>query len=241
LEPIAKAAVSIRDHKIETRTTANGEFELSGVPPGEIELYVTTVGYAVIRKKLDVGLSTAVEVEILLGPDVIRRTDEITVTEKPFVSPEPAGVSNHLLTQADIRNLASVLIDDPLRSLQALPGVSTGDDFYAQFSARGAGFRSIGYATDGILLYAPMYEVGDINDGATSIVPTRSRVVTSLAIWLRTVSAAVFNSRLANSSRPIPFPHRHLLRPGSPARTRRTRSRGRIPASPSHMAQDSIG
>jgi len=86
LEPIAKATVSIRDHKIETRTTANGEFELSGVPPGEIELYVTTVGYAVIRKKLDVGLSTAVEVEILLGPDVIRRTDEITVTEKPFVS-----------------------------------------------------------------------------------------------------------------------------------------------------------
>jgi Carboxypeptidase regulatory-like domain/TonB-dependent Receptor Plug Domain len=181
LEPIEKATVSIRDRRIETRTTANGEFELSEVPPGEIELYVTTVGYALIRKKLDVALSTPVEVEILLGPDVIRRTDEITVTEKPFVSPEPAAVSDHLLTQADMRNLASVLIDDPLRSVQALPGVTTGDDFYAQFSARGAGFRSIGYATDGILLYAPMYEVGDINDGA-SISMLNGDVIDSLTL-----------------------------------------------------------
>src|SRR4029079_5164701 len=51
--------------------------------------------------------------------------------------------------------------------VQSLPGVTTGDDFYAQFSARGAGFRSIGYATDGVLLSATMYEVGDVNDGGS--------------------------------------------------------------------------
>src|SRR5262249_29864370 len=167
LEPIEKATVSIRDRKIETRTTATGEFELPEIGPGEIELYVTTVGYALVRKKLQLTAGTPIEVEILLGPEVLRRTDEITVTEKPFVAAEAVGVSDHSLTQADMRNLASVLIDDPLRSVQTLPGVTTGDDFYAQFSARAAGFRSIGYATDGILLYAPMYEVGDINDGAS--------------------------------------------------------------------------
>ena len=37
-EPIAKATVSIRERKIETRTSDNGEFELTGVMPGEIEL-----------------------------------------------------------------------------------------------------------------------------------------------------------------------------------------------------------
>jgi outer membrane receptor protein involved in Fe transport len=105
--------------------------------------------------------------EILLGPEVLRRTDDITVTENLFVAPEPTAVSDHLLTQADMRNLTSVLFDDPLRSIQSVPGVTTGDDFYAQFSARGAGFRSIGYATDGILLNAPMYEVGDTNDGGS--------------------------------------------------------------------------
>jgi len=166
-EPIAKATVSIRDRKIETRTADNGEFELTDIEPGEIELYVTTVGYALLRKKIDVSPATPVEIEILLGPEVLKRTDEITVTEKPFVALEPASVSEHTLTQAEMRNLTSVLVDDALRSVQALPGVTTGDDFYAEFSSRGAGFRSIGYATDGILIFAPLHEVADINDGAS--------------------------------------------------------------------------
>jgi hypothetical protein len=166
MEPIAQALVSIRDRKIETRTSDNGEFVLSEMAPGEVELYVTTVGYALVRRKLEI-VGAPIDVEVLLGPEIVRRTDEITVTETPFVPPEPAAVSDHTLTQADMRNLSSVLIDDPLRSVQALPGVTTSDDFFAQFSARGAGFRSIGYATDGILLYAPMYEVGDIDDGGS--------------------------------------------------------------------------
>ena len=44
-EPIAKALVSIRDLKIETTTDENGDFEIADVPPGDVELYVTTVGY----------------------------------------------------------------------------------------------------------------------------------------------------------------------------------------------------
>src|SRR5262245_4458040 len=70
LEPIAKATVSIRDRRIETHTAANGEFSLPDVAPGEIELYVTTVGYALARKRLTVTESTPIDVEILLGPEV---------------------------------------------------------------------------------------------------------------------------------------------------------------------------
>src|SRR4051812_8931537 len=65
-EPIAKALVSIRDRKIETTTNDNGEFEIAEVAPGEIELYVTTVGYSLIRKKIEVSAGTPVEIEILL-------------------------------------------------------------------------------------------------------------------------------------------------------------------------------
>jgi hypothetical protein len=165
-EPIAKATVAIRELNIETRTNDNGEFDLPDVPPGQIELQVTTVGYSLVRRKLDVT-DAPIELEILLGPEVLRRTDEVSVTEKIFLEPEPAAVSDHSLTQAELRNLSSVLVDDPLRSVQALPGVTTGDDFFAQFSARGAGFRSIGYTTDGVLIYSPMHEVGDVNDGGS--------------------------------------------------------------------------
>jgi hypothetical protein len=78
-EPIAKATVSIRDRKVETQTSSDGKFEVSGVAPGEIELYITTVGYALDRKKIDVPPSGSIEIEIFLGPEVLPRSDEITV------------------------------------------------------------------------------------------------------------------------------------------------------------------
>jgi hypothetical protein len=166
-EPIAKALVSIRDLKIETTTDENGEFEIADVPPGEVELYVTTVGYSLIRRKIAVQPETPVEIEIFLGPDVLRRSDEVTVTASPFVTPEPSTISDHTLTESELKNLTSVLIDDPLRSVQALPGVTTGDDFVADFSVRGAGFRSIGFNMDGVLLVSPLHSVSDISDGGS--------------------------------------------------------------------------
>ncbi len=166
-EPIAKALVSIRDLKIETTTDENGDFEIADVPPGDVELYVTTVGYTLIRRKIAVQPGTPVEIEIFLGPDVLRRSDEVTVTAAPFVTPEPSTISDHTLTESELKNLTSVLVDDPLRSVQTLPGVTTGDDFVADFSVRGAGFRSIGFNTDGVLLVAPLHSVADITDGGS--------------------------------------------------------------------------
>jgi hypothetical protein len=166
-EPIEKALVSIRDRNIETKTDTNGEFEIADVPPGEIELYVTTVGYSLVRRNVTVTAGTPVEVEVLLGPDVLRRSDEVTVTAAPFVTPEPSTISDHTLTESELKNLTSVLIDDPLRSVQALPGVTSGDDFVGDFSARGAGFRSIGFNMDGVLLLSPLHGVSDISDGGS--------------------------------------------------------------------------
>ena len=122
-EPIAKALVSIRDLKIQATTDNSGEFEIADVPPGEVELYVTTVGYTLIRRKIAVQPGTPVEIEIFLGPDVLRRSDEVTVTAAPFVTPEPSTISDHTLTESELKNLTSVLVDDPLRSVQTLPGV----------------------------------------------------------------------------------------------------------------------
>jgi outer membrane receptor for ferrienterochelin and colicin len=187
-EPISKATVSIRERKIETRTSDAGEFELLDVAPGEVELYVTTVGFGLVRQRIEVAAGSRIDVDVLLGPEILRRTEEINVTENPFLPLEPASVSDHFLTQRDMRNLTSVLMDDPLRSVQSLPGVTTGDDLYAQFSARGAGFRSIGYATDGFLLRAPLYEVGDINDGG-SLSMLNGEVIEALTFSAGPVSA----------------------------------------------------
>ena len=81
----------------------------------------------------------------------------------------------------ELRNLASVLADDPLRSVQSLPGVAAGDDFYASFASRGAGFASVGFYLDGVLTSAPFHTIRDSNE-AYSLTILNGDVVDSMSL-----------------------------------------------------------
>ena len=167
-EPIAKALVSIRALSLETVTGSDGRFLLPGAPIGWVDIYVTTVGYGLFRKK--VNLQEDTELEILLGQEALKVSEEITVTTSPFDSVEPGAISEHTLTQNELKNLAGVLLDDPLRSVQSLPGVASTDDLRAQFAVRGFGFDRIGLYLDGVLTRSPFHTVRDIpDDGSLTI------------------------------------------------------------------------
>lgn len=120
------------------------------------------MGYGLFRKK--VNLQGDIELEILLGQEALKVSEEITVTASPFESVEPSAVSEHTLTQNELKNLAGVLLDDPLRSVQSLPGVASGDDLQAQFAIRGFGFDRVGLYLDGVLARSPFHTVHDIQD-----------------------------------------------------------------------------
>lgn len=166
-EPLSKALVSVRAQNLETQTDASGAFVLSGVTPGEVELYVSTVGYGLFRRTVSVPGDRDLDLEVRLGQDAVRRSDEVTVTAGPFEPIDPGAPSELTLNNSELRNLGAVVVDDPLRSVQSLPGVSTGDDFNAQFAVRGSGFRSIGFYVDGVLTTTPFHGVRDINDGGS--------------------------------------------------------------------------
>ncbi|MBM3802644.1 MAG: TonB-dependent receptor [Acidimicrobiia bacterium] len=161
-EPISKALVSLRALNLETVTGPDGRFLLPAVPVGTSDVYVTTVGYGLLRKKLN--LQEDVELEIQLGQGALKVAEEITVTASPFDPIEPGIVSEHTLDQNELKNLAGVLLDDPLRSIQSLPGVASGDDFRAQFAIRGFGFDRVGLYLDGVLTRSPFHTVRDIQD-----------------------------------------------------------------------------
>ena len=133
-EPIAKALVSIRDRKIETTTNENGEFSLEAVQPGDIELYVTTVGYGLVRKKIEISAGIPIDIEILLGPDVLRHSDETTVTADPYLTTEPATISDHTLTESEMKNLTSVLVDHASATIAICASLAP-TKFGAPFSA----------------------------------------------------------------------------------------------------------
>ncbi len=102
------------------------------------------------------------------------------VEAAPFSSVDPAAPNAHTLGGVELRNLASVLADDPLRSVQSLPGVSADDDFYASFASRGAGFASVGFYIDGVPTSAPFHTILDAND-AYSLTILNGDVVESLS------------------------------------------------------------
>jgi hypothetical protein len=179
-EPIAKAHVAVPALKRETATDGAGLFSITDLPAGEVEVVVTTIGYGLLRKTLRVD-PTGAEVEIRVGQEALKRSEEVTVEAPPFDPVDPAAPAAQVLRGVELRNLAGVLTDDPLRSVQSLPGVATGDDFYASFATRGSGFSSVGFYLDGVLLTAPFHTIHDQSD-AYSLTILNGDVVESLSL-----------------------------------------------------------
>ncbi len=166
-EPLARVQVRLEAKTIAAVTDAFGRFAIDDLVPGEYVLKVTTVGFLPLTQSITISDNTP-EIEIAILPDTLRRKDSVEVTAGPFGSDSAFSLS---MQGSELRNLSTVMIDDPLRAVQALPGVTAGDDLQAQFSMRGAGFDRIGVYIDGLLMHSPFHTVqGDQTSASLSAV-----------------------------------------------------------------------
>lgn len=78
----------------------------------------------------------------------------------------------------DIQNLRGVLTDDPLRAVQVLPGVATGDDLPSEFTVRGSNFSHMHLTLDGFttpyLLHAFRAVEGESSSGSVAMINSDS-------------------------------------------------------------------
>jgi hypothetical protein len=149
-------------------TTGNdGRFAL-GVPPGSRRLRVSVVGYAVTVKETAVGAGETVTVTIPLAGGTAALSETVTVTLDHFRHVDSGAPAQQLLTSADIQNLRGVLADDPLRAVQALPGVATGDDLRSEFSVRGSSFSHMHLTVDGFSTPYLLHAVRAVEDASSS-------------------------------------------------------------------------
>lgn len=72
----------------------------------------------------------------------------VTVAAAPSGSREIGVSTQATLGAAAMQDLRGIATDDPMRAVQTLPGVVTGDDFQAEFSVRGSAFRHVGLVID---------------------------------------------------------------------------------------------
>ncbi|MGP8172991.1 MAG: carboxypeptidase regulatory-like domain-containing protein [Terracidiphilus sp.] len=188
-EPIAKALVAIRSQHLQTVTSATGEFQIDDVLPGRADLYVSAVGLELLRKKLDLKAGITNEVQLLLGQDALRRTESVRVNAGPFSQVHTEAPVEQSLTNTELKNLASVLFDDPMRSVESLPGVAANNDLYSEFAVRGAGPSEIGVFVDGALLTNPFHDILDDRGNAYSIGLLQSGFLDSVALLSSNVPA----------------------------------------------------
>jgi hypothetical protein len=165
---LSKVLVLVEGLPISTQTDDSGAFQLQKVPAGMRRLFVSVVGYSLVRRDVQVLAGTSLDITIPLSEGTGTYTEMVTVAADRFRESEPAVASQQVLGSADIQNLRGVLADDPLRAVQVLPGVATGDDFRSEFSVRGSDFTHMNMTVEGFSTPYLLHTVRAVEDRSSS-------------------------------------------------------------------------
>jgi TonB dependent receptor-like, beta-barrel/Carboxypeptidase regulatory-like domain/TonB-dependent Receptor Plug Domain len=169
-EPLAKVKIIIIGSPQRTTTDKSGHFCLRGLAPGELEFYVTTISYGLLKKRVTLKEGEDNGITIALQQETAPLVGEVTIQVD---SDDTASnvASAQTLNKSELQALSTVLVGDPIRAAQALPGAGGDDDFRSELTLRGAGFGRIGLYLDRLLLpINPVHTIfGDDNAGSISI------------------------------------------------------------------------
>ena len=78
--PVPDVVVMVQETGHSTQTDEQGAFELSGVPAGRHDLFVSTIGYSLARPAVDVSRGATTTLTIPLAEGTGAYTDRVTVT-----------------------------------------------------------------------------------------------------------------------------------------------------------------
>jgi hypothetical protein len=165
--PLTRVLVVDQGSGIAAVTGTDGRFELE-VPVALRRLRASVVGYAIAERDVTVGAGSSVEVTIPLAGGTGTFEEHVTVSAARFRSADPGAPAQQTLGSADIQSLRGVLADDPLRAVQALPGVATGDDLRSEFSVRGSSFSHMHLTIDGFTTPYLLHAVRAVEDESSS-------------------------------------------------------------------------
>lgn len=166
-EPLAGATIEILSHGQRVQSGVGGAFTLPDIGETGLRIRVTMPNYAPVTRTIPAG-SADVDVRVLLPEDAASSTRAtVTVVASPFEGVEPVTAVEHTLNKTEIQAMGTNVFADPLRSVQAMPGVTVADDKRGEISIRGAGFSQVGIQMDGVLLEGFLHQLSgdDLSNG----------------------------------------------------------------------------
>lgn len=163
---LAGALVELGNPPRSVLTNAEGRFRFEAVPVGAHELFVSMVGYAFGKLSVDVPAAGA-EVTLTLAEGAAAYNETVTVRGDTFGAPEPGVAGQQSLDSGELRQLGGMVLDDPLRAVQSLSGVTASDDFYGELAVRGHELRRLSYTLDGVPAGFLVHTLKFVEDGAS--------------------------------------------------------------------------
>jgi hypothetical protein len=148
--PVDKVAVRLQDTGQTVTTDEQGRFEFTGVTPGSHELYVSAVDFILVKRVVSVSADGPTVLTISLTEGTGTFTETVTVQGGPGEPPEPEVAAAQTITSKELQQLRGLVTNDPLRAIQVMPGVATGDDLRSEFTVRGHNVDHMQFAFEGV-------------------------------------------------------------------------------------------
>jgi hypothetical protein len=178
--PIHRVSVRLQSTGQTTVTDEQGRFQFAGVAAGDQELYVSAVDFILVKRSVPVTPGATTEVTIALAEGSGTYKETVTVVGAAPVREDPAVAAEHTLRRTVLQQLGS-LVNDPLRAIQALPGVAATDDFRGEFAIRGAGVQQMNFTFEGISTPFLLHTIQQVHD-AGSIAMVSSDVLEEVLV-----------------------------------------------------------
>jgi len=157
--PLRRVSVRLQKTERVTVTDDDGRFEIDQVPAGDQELYVSAVDFILVKRAVSVKAGETADVTVVMAEGTGTYTETVTVVGAAPARDDPTTPAEQTLRGNELQQLGSVLVNDPMRAIQTMPGVVAGDDFRGDFSIRGAGVGRTSFVFEGIstdfLLHSP--------------------------------------------------------------------------------------
>ena len=148
--PVQRVAVRLQDTGQTVTTDDEGRFEFTGVAPGSHELYVSAVDFILVKRTVTVSADAPAVITIPLSEGTGTFTETITVQGTSVERQEPDVAAEQTLTSKDLQQLRGLVTNDPLRAIQVMPGVATGDDLRSEFTVRGHHVEQMQFTFEGV-------------------------------------------------------------------------------------------
>ncbi len=182
-ELLERVLVVVQDTELQAVTDNQGRYRIPGISAGQQIIKVSSIGYRLLKKEIRIEPGDSQEIVFYLGQEASTISDTVRVTAPLFEEVEKAAASQIDLSSTEVRNLAMVLIDDPLRSVQTLPAVAAGDDFSASYSVRGSSFRNNGLMVDGVLTHNLVHTIQGTQDTTGSFSALNGDMIESMVLY----------------------------------------------------------